>query len=72
MIRLRYVVEVLLKLAKQFEDFRDNLEKFAEKHKDEIRKDVVFRRQFQEMCATVGVDPLACKLAPFSSSSFVH
>jgi ESCRT-II complex subunit VPS22 len=36
------------------------LEKFAEKHKNEIKKDVAFRRQFQEMCATVGVDPLAC------------
>ncbi|CAF0819956.1 unnamed protein product [Adineta ricciae] len=47
------------KLAKQFETFRDNLEKFAEKHKNEIKKDLAFRRQFQEMCATVGVDPLA-------------
>ncbi|CAF3098428.1 unnamed protein product [Rotaria sp. Silwood2] len=42
------------KLAKQFEIFRDNLESFAEKHKSEIKKDVAFRRQFQEMCATVG------------------
>jgi ESCRT-II complex subunit VPS22 len=37
------------------------LEKFAEKHKSEIKKDVAFRKEFQEMCATVGVDPLACK-----------
>ncbi|CAF0721482.1 unnamed protein product [Didymodactylos carnosus] len=49
----------LEKLSKQFEIFRDNLEKFAEKHKNEIKKDVAFRRQFQDMCATVGVDPLA-------------
>nr|CAG4643367.1 EOG090X09XM [Ilyocryptus agilis] len=49
----------LNKLTEQFETFRGNLEKFAEKHKNEIRKDVAFRRQFQEMCATIGVDPLA-------------
>ncbi|CAM2704568.1 unnamed protein product [Rotaria socialis] len=49
----------LEKLAQQFEVFRANLEKFAEKHKNEIKKDVAFRRQFQDMCATVGVDPLA-------------
>lgn len=36
------------------------METFAEKHKHEIKKDVAFRKQFQEMCATVGVDPLAC------------
>ncbi|CAF0957492.1 unnamed protein product [Adineta steineri] len=49
----------LEKLAKQFETFRDNLEKFAEKHRNEIKKDLKFRQQFQDMCATVGVDPLA-------------
>ncbi|CAF1358695.1 unnamed protein product [Rotaria sordida] len=51
--------EHLEKLVKQFEIFRDNLEKFAEKHKNEIKKDVTFRRQFQDMSATVDVDPLA-------------
>ena len=41
--------------------FKKNLEEFAAKHKDDIRKDPQFRLQFQEMCASIGVDPLACK-----------
>ena len=41
------------------ETFRDNLEDFALKHKNEIKKNAQFRRQFQEMCAAIGVDPLA-------------
>lgn len=40
--------------------FKTKLEDFSMKHKDEIRKNSQFRRHFQEMCATVGVDPLAC------------
>nr|CAG4641878.1 EOG090X09XM [Eurycercus lamellatus] len=43
----------------QMENFRTNLEKFASKHRNEIKKDPNFRRQFQEMCASIGVDPLA-------------
>uniref|UniRef100_A0A0K0CZD3 Vacuolar-sorting protein SNF8 n=1 Tax=Angiostrongylus cantonensis TaxID=6313 RepID=A0A0K0CZD3_ANGCA len=35
------------------------LEQFAHRHRDEIRKNSQFRRHFQEMCASVGVDPLA-------------
>lgn len=46
-------------LSKQLEVFRVNLEEFAGKHKNEIRKNPQFRRQFQEMCASIGVDPLA-------------
>lgn len=41
--------------------FKTNLEEFASKHKQEIRKNPEFRVQFQDMCATIGVDPLACK-----------
>lgn len=39
--------------------FRGKLEEFAAKHKNEIRKDAAFRKQFQDMCASIGVDPLA-------------
>lgn len=39
--------------------FRGNLEEFAATHKNEIKKNAQFRRQFQEMCAAIGVDPLA-------------
>lgn len=46
------------KLTEQMEVFRANLQEFAAKHKKDIRKNAEFRRQFQEMCAAVGVDPL--------------
>lgn len=46
-------------MGKQMEQFRDKLQEFASKYKKEIRKNPQFRKQFQEMCATVGVDPLA-------------
>ncbi|ELU12152.1 hypothetical protein CAPTEDRAFT_177076 [Capitella teleta] len=51
--------EQLTQLSKQLDSFRSYLEDFASKHKGEIRKDADFRRQFQEMCAAIGVDPLA-------------
>ncbi|KAJ6637965.1 Vacuolar-sorting protein SNF8 [Pseudolycoriella hygida] len=46
-------------MTKNMEVFRENLEEFAAKHKNEIKKNAQFRRQFQEMCAVIGVDPLA-------------
>ncbi|XP_060576048.1 vacuolar-sorting protein SNF8-like [Ruditapes philippinarum] len=46
-------------MSKQMETFKGHLEDFTAKHKDEIRKSPEFRAQFQEMCASVGVDPLA-------------
>jgi ESCRT-II complex subunit VPS22 len=46
-------------MTKQMEVFRANLEEFATKYKNEIKKNSQFRRQFQEMCASIGVDPLA-------------
>lgn len=50
-----------LQMSKQLDMFKSNLEEFASKHKQEIRKNPEFRVQFQDMCATIGVDPLACK-----------
>ncbi|KAL7288718.1 hypothetical protein TKK_0017443 [Trichogramma kaykai] len=46
-------------MTKQLEVFRINLEEFALKHKSEIKKNAQFRKQFTEMCASIGVDPLA-------------
>ncbi|CRL08622.1 CLUMA_CG021339, isoform A [Clunio marinus] len=46
-------------MTKQMEFLKTNLEEFADKHKNEIRKNATFRRQFTEMCAAIGVDPLA-------------
>ncbi|XP_018331286.1 vacuolar-sorting protein SNF8 [Agrilus planipennis] len=49
----------LEEMSKQLEVFKVNLEDFAAKHKSEIKKNPEFRKQFQEMCASIGVDPLA-------------
>lgn len=49
----------LEQMTKQMEVFRIKLEEFAIKHKDDIRKNSQFRKQFQDMCAAIGVDPLA-------------
>ncbi|KAI1723866.1 EAP30/Vps36 family domain-containing protein [Ditylenchus destructor] len=49
----------LEQFSQQLEVFTTKLEEFAAKHRDEIRKNSQFRRHFQEMCTTVGVDPLA-------------
>uniref|UniRef100_A0A7N6FD28 Uncharacterized protein n=1 Tax=Anabas testudineus TaxID=64144 RepID=A0A7N6FD28_ANATE len=51
----------IVQMSKQLETFKSNLEEFASKHKQEIRKNSQFRVQFQEMCATIGVDPLLVK-----------
>ncbi|XP_059093111.1 vacuolar-sorting protein SNF8-like [Tigriopus californicus] len=49
----------LSEMSRQLETFRANLEEFARDHKAEIKKDPAFRKHFQDMCATIGVDPLA-------------
>lgn len=49
----------LQQLSNQLESFHSNLEEFAAKHKEEIKKNPTFRHQFQQMCAAIGVDPLA-------------
>ncbi|GIY04472.1 vacuolar-sorting protein SNF8 [Caerostris darwini] len=49
----------LQQMTKQMETFRSNLQEFAGKYKNKIKKNSQFRQQFQEMCAATGVDPLA-------------
>lgn len=51
--------EQLEQMTKQMDNFRDNLQQFSDKYKSDIRKNPQFRHQFQNMCASVGVDPLA-------------
>ncbi|KAK6946881.1 Snf8/Vps36 family [Dillenia turbinata] len=46
-------------MKEQLVTFRSQLEDFARKHRNDIRKNPTFRAQFHEMCAKVGVDPLA-------------
>ena len=53
-------------MTKQMDVFKKNLEEFAAKHKEDIRKDPQFRLQFQDMCASIGVDPLACEYGSMS------
>lgn len=49
----------LKNMKSQMATFKEHLESFAVKYKDEIRKDPEFRAKFQQMCAHIGVDPLA-------------
>ncbi|GMR41692.1 hypothetical protein PMAYCL1PPCAC_11887, partial [Pristionchus mayeri] len=51
--------EQLRLFSQQLDAFTVRLEDFAHKHRDEIKKNSQFRRHFQEMCSSVGVDPLA-------------
>jgi len=46
------------KLSEQMSEFRAKLQEFAQNHKKDIKRNAEFRRHFQTMCATVGVDPL--------------
>ena len=51
----------------QLEVFKANLESFAIKYKQDIKKDPVFRSHFQKLCSHVGVDPLASNKGFWSS-----
>ncbi|KAJ7219058.1 EAP30/Vps36 family-domain-containing protein [Mycena pura] len=46
-------------LHAQLTQFRTALAHFASTHRDSIRKDPAFRHAFQQMCSSIGVDPLA-------------
>ncbi|CDZ96985.1 RNA polymerase II transcription factor complex subunit [Phaffia rhodozyma] len=46
-------------LRAQMDQFRSNLREFASKHREEIRKDPVFRMHFQRMCSHLSIDPLS-------------
>lgn len=60
-IKQKFFSLTVFQMSKQLDMFKTNLEEFASKHKQEIRKNPEFRVQFQDMCATIGVDPLACE-----------
>lgn len=46
-------------LHAQLNQFRSTLAHYAATHRDTIRSDPTFRHAFQQMCASIGVDPLA-------------
>jgi len=51
--------EKVANLHIQLDHFRGALTRFAKHHRADIRGDPRFRREFQQMCASIGVDPLA-------------
>jgi len=51
--------EQLSQLSEQLNIFTSKLEDFSHRYRDEIKRNPQFRRHFQEMCASAGVDPLA-------------
>lgn len=46
-------------LRSQLTQFRSALVHFASTHRDKIKRDPAFRHAFSQMCANIGVDPLA-------------
>ncbi|GFH29858.1 vacuolar protein sorting-associated protein, partial [Haematococcus lacustris] len=46
-------------MKQQMSLFKSKLEEFARKHKADIRRDPELRARFHQMCANIGVDPLA-------------
>jgi len=46
-------------MQSQMVQFKEQLEIFAKKYKNDIKKDETFRQNFQSMCTSIGVDPLA-------------
>ncbi|TFK26407.1 winged helix DNA-binding domain-containing protein [Coprinopsis marcescibilis] len=46
-------------LNSQLDQFRTALTHFASTHRDKIKSDPSFRHAFQQMCTSIGVDPLA-------------
>ncbi|KAH8109316.1 winged helix DNA-binding domain-containing protein [Phellopilus nigrolimitatus] len=46
-------------LRSQLTQFRSALAHFASTHRDKIKRDPAFRHAFSQMCANIGVDPLA-------------
>jgi len=49
----------MAQMKESMEDFKAKLENFARKHKKDIKSNPAFRRDFQQMCTRIGVDPLA-------------
>ncbi|CAM9246285.1 unnamed protein product, partial [Choristocarpus tenellus] len=51
--------ENLAHISDMMDTFKGSLEDFARKYKKNINQDPAFRQQFQVMCTSIGVDPLA-------------
>lgn len=51
----------MTEMRTQIEKFSEKLSEFATKHKDEIKLNPEFRKEFYLMCTEMGVDPLASR-----------
>jgi len=49
----------LSQMGDQLKIFKENLERFAQKYKQQINKDPELRKHFNDMCVKINVDPLA-------------
>lgn len=58
-------------LEKQMKDLSNKLSQFSKNHQEKIKKDPEFRAQFTQMCASLGVDPLASSKTVWASMSGV-
>ena len=57
-------------MEEQLSKFRKVLEDFAFRHKEDIKRDPIFRKHFHEMCASIGVAVRSgCKSVPFAGDS---
>ncbi|CCG84863.1 protein of unknown function [Taphrina deformans PYCC 5710] len=57
-------------LSSQLETFQQALSAFAATHAKDIRANPAFRTQFGQMCAAIGIDPLASQRSTSSKGSF--
>jgi hypothetical protein len=55
-----------VRLHAQLLVFQKKLEEFGQKHRAEINSNPTFRRQFQQMCSRIGVDPLSSRKGVFT------
>ncbi|KAI9216920.1 vacuolar protein sorting-associated protein 22-like protein 1-like protein [Blastocladiella britannica] len=55
----RMATEQLEQLKAQMSHFKSSLEHFAAQYRTDIAQNPAFRLKFQQMCASIGVDPLA-------------
>jgi len=51
--------DAIKQLQDQLGAFKEKLQWFATKHQHELQTDPLFRNEFIQMCASIGVDPLA-------------
>lgn len=56
-------------LSTQFETFQQALAAFSQSHAAEIRADPRFRREFADLCAAIGIDPLLSSTAAATAAA---